>query len=209
MSNFIITPPNPDLINLLVRDPITGLWTMPAITFNIKTINPYYGEIDPLNEDSRYQKRVIDHFYMRLVEKWLYKDPVFRKLLKYFTVEKNGDEIKVNLIPSLDKMSTTAVDKTTRKFIFRYIEKIFITKKFVDKILRQYVSSSRTKWYDLFNNTDMLKELFAHKLKKLIISTIYELQDRKEIAKKKDTASRVKKNNFEDDSSDEYSMWND
>ena len=36
----------------------------------------------------------------------------------------------------------------------------------------------RIKWYDLYNNTSTLKDLFAHKLKKLIISTIYEMVDR-------------------------------
>ncbi len=214
MSNFIITPTNPDLLNFLIRDPITGLWTVPVMTFNINTINPYYGEIDPLNEDSRYQNNVIKHFHMRLVEKWLYKDPVFRNLLKYFKVDKNGDEVKVTLIPNIDNLSTTAVDKATRKFIFRYIEKVFITKKFVDKTLRQYINSDprRIKWYDLFNNIDILKELFAHKLKKIIISTIYKLQDTHD---KNTTANRVKSKyeHYEDtdnkDSDDEDSIWDD
>lgn len=223
MSNFIITPSNPDLLNLLVRDPITGLWTIPIMTFNIKTINPYYGEIDPLNEDPKYQNNVVKHFYMRLIEKWLYKDFLFRNLLKYFKTERNGDEVKVTLIPNLDNLSSTDVDKATRKFIFRYIEKVFITKKFVDKALRQYVNTDpkRIKWYDFFNNTGTLKELLSRKLEKLIIKTIYELQD-KEAKRKKNSASRIKKSynhnnrydeiinfNNNEDIDDENSIWDD
>jgi hypothetical protein len=179
MSEFIITPTNVDFLESIFRNPITGRWTIPILTFNTKFVSPYYGDIDPLNDDPKYQKSVVDHFYMRLTEKWLYKDPIFRKLLKYFHVETSGDEGKVSLIDDLEKISESNIDEKYRKHIFKYIEKFFITKRFVEKVLRQYVNTTHIKWYDLFHNTDILKELFTHKLKKLIISTIYELQDKK------------------------------
>lgn len=179
MSEFIITPTNLDLLESVFRNPLTGRWTVPILTFNTKYVNPYYGEVDPLNEDPYYQNRVVEHFYMRLTEKWLYKDPVFRKLLKYFKVDKDGNEGKVSLIDNIDNVEEQDIDSTYRKHIFKYIEKYFITKKFVDKVLRQYVRKTKTKWYDLINNTDIIKDLFAHKLKKLIITTIYELQEKR------------------------------
>ena len=179
MSEFIITPTNLDLLESIFRNPNTGRWTIPILTFNTRYINPYYGEVDPLNQDSRYQKRVIEHFYMRLAEKWLYKDPVFKKLLKYFKVEEKGDEGKVSLIDDVDKASKKNINEKYSKHIFKYIEKFFITKRFVDKVLRQYVRLSGIKWYDLLNNTDTIKDLFAHKLKKLIATTIYELEEKK------------------------------
>lgn len=179
MTNFIVTPTDINLLESIFRDPITGSWIIPILTFNTKFINPYYGEIDPLNKDPVYQKNVVQHFYMRLKEKWLFKDPEFRRLLKYFKVAKNGEEGKVSLIEDPEKTVDTDVNEQYRKHIFKYIEKYFISKHWVDKILRQYVKKSGIKWYDLFNNTDILKELFAHKLKKLIIASIYEFQDRK------------------------------
>lgn len=179
MSDFPITPTDYNFLENLFRNPVTNKWTIPILTFNTKFINPFYGEVDPLNEDPRYQQRVVDHIYMRLTEKWLYKDPAFRKLLKYFNVEKNGDEGKVTLIKNIDETARTDVDEQYRKHIFKYIEKVFITKHFVDKVLRHYVRRTRVKWYDLFNNTDVLKDLFAHKLKRLIKTTIYHLQDKK------------------------------
>lgn len=184
MTEFIITPTNLDLLESIFRNPITGRWSIPILTFNTTFINPFYSEVDPLNEDPQYQQRVIDHFYMRLTEKWLYKDPAFRKLLKYFKVEENGNEGKISLIDNIDNVRE--IDKQMKywKHIFKYIEKYFITKKFVEKVLRQYVRRTDTKWYDLFNNTDILKDLFAHKLKKLIESTIYQLQEKKAENKK-------------------------
>lgn len=179
MSDFLITPTNVDFLESIFKNPITGRWNIPILTFNTKYINPYFGEVDPLNEDPVYQKSVVDHFYMRLTEKWLYKASAFRKLLKYFRVEKNGEEGKVSMIADPDKISETPIDEQYHKHVFKYIEKFFITKRLIDRILRQYIGTTHIKWYDLFHNTDTLKDLFAHKLKKLIISTIYELQDRK------------------------------
>lgn len=191
MSEFIITPTNVDFLESIFRNPITGRWTIPILTFNTKYVNPYFGEIDPLNDDPRYQKQVIDNFYTRLTEKWLYKEPIFRSLMKYFNVEKNGEEGQISLISDPDKISEIKTDEKYRNYVFQYIEKYFITKRFIDRILRQYVNTTHIKWYDLFHNTDTLKDLFAHKLKKLIISTIYELQDLKESDKKKDMDNKI------------------
>jgi hypothetical protein len=179
MSTFIITPTNVDYLESILKDPITGRWTIPVLTYNPRIINPYFGEIDPLNEDPRYHDKVINYFYTKLTEKWLFKEPIFRKLLKYFKVEKTADQGTVSLVKSLDKLSETTPDEISRKYILKYIEKYFITERFVRKILKEYVAVSHIKWYDLFNNTDTLKELFVHKLKKLITETIYELQDSK------------------------------
>ena len=220
MLEFIITPTNVDFLESILRNPITGRWTIPILTFNTGYINPYYGDIDPLNDDPKYQKRVIEQFYMRLVEKWLYKNPIFKSLLKYFKVEKNGDECKVSLVPNMDSVSKSNIDEKCRKYVYRYIEKVFITKKFVDKVLRQYVNVTHIKWYDLFHNTDTLKDLFAHKLKKLIVSTIYELEDNKTIAEKITNNKRITNKNYNnddviddenddenDDDSNDISIW--
>ena len=214
MSEFIITPTNVDFLESIFRNPITGRWTIPILTFNTKYINPYYGEIDPLNEDPKYQKRVVEHFYMRLTEKWLYKNPIFKSLLKYFRIEKNGEEGKVSLVPNMDSVSRSNVDEKDRKYVYRYIEKIFITKKFVDRVLRQYVKTTHIKWYDLFHNTDTIKDLFAHKLKKLIVSTIYELEDNKNSAEKNVLNKRIindERNNDDNNDNDdnETSIWDD
>jgi hypothetical protein len=208
MSEFIITPTNVDFLESIFRNPITGRWTIPILTFNTNLTNPYYGDIDPLNNDPKYQKHVIDHFYVRLTEKWLYKDPIFKSLLKYFKVEKKGDEAKVSLVPNMDSVSKSNVDEKDRKYVYRYIEKVFITKKFVAKVLKQYVGVTHIKWYDLFYNTDTIKDLFVHKLKKLIVSTIYELEDRKADVEKTFKNERIRNDTYDDsDDDNESNIW--
>lgn len=176
MGDFIMTPTNIDLFDNLFRNPVTGQWSIPILTFNTAYNNPYYTIADPLSDDPAYQKRVIENLYMRLTEKWLYKAPVFRKLLKYFKIDKNGEEGVVKLISRLSDASEDNVDMNYKKYVFQYIEKHFITKRFVRKVLEKYIYNTKLKWYDLFHNTSTVKELFAHKLKKFIRNTILELE---------------------------------
>lgn len=177
MSEFIITPTNIEFIESIFRNPDTGRWVIPVLTFDLQYPAVYFPR-DPLNEDPNYQKSVVNQFYLRLKEKWLYHDVAFRKLLKYFQIEKSNGKITVQLIDDPDKVGTTHVGEDERNYVFRYIEKYFVTKKFVDQVIRSYVNTARVKWYDLFYNTDILKDLLAHKLKRLILSTVYELHDR-------------------------------
>ena len=123
MSTFIVTPTNYELITDLVRDPVSGLWVMPVLEFNPRVVNPYYGEIDLMNEDPNYQNRVIEYFYTKLTEKWLTNSSEFRKLLKYFKVEKTDDKGTVSLIDDVDKAKDTTKDDLDKRYIFRYIKK--------------------------------------------------------------------------------------
>jgi hypothetical protein len=177
MSNFILTPTGMDIIESAFKNSITGKWTIPHVIFNMGYTNPFYEDIDPLNDDPSYQKAVIDNFYWRLKEKWMYKDPMFRSLLKYFKVELNGDQGKISLITNIDDASKYPIDKKYRNFVFDFIEKYFVTKHLVSKTLKQYVKVSHIKWYDLYHNVDNIKSILCHKLKKVIISTIYKLED--------------------------------
>lgn len=177
----VSTPQNIDIVQTIYRDPVTGQLIFPILSFDTKFNNPLYYDIDPLNNDPYYHNRLIEHIYLRLTEKWLYKDADFKKLLKYFNVEVNGNKGTVSLIANPDELVKTNEDK--KKYIFRYIEKVFISKKFVAKVIKQYVATTHIKWYDLLANTDSLKELFAHKLKKVIIASIYEMNGKKVIKK--------------------------
>ena len=173
--SFILTPPNLDYYGFLYRDPITGKWTVPILTFNTGFVDPLR-VADPLNEDPMYREKVIENIYVRLNEKWLYSHSSFRSLYKYFNLEKSGSKGTVSLIADPDKVSEKTVSDADGKFIIQYIEKYFATKKFVSKVLKEYVNTTHVKWYDIFNNTSTLKDLFVHKLKKQIVNTIYELQ---------------------------------
>lgn len=172
-----MTPTNVEYIESLFRNPLTGQWFIPILTYDVTSKHPYFSESEPLNNDPIYQDKVIENIYMRLIEKWLFKDPRYLSLLKYFRVENNDNEGKISLIDDPDKvLDISKMTKIDRMHVFKYIEKYFITKRLISKILRSYVNTTHIKWYDLFNNIDTVKDLIRHKLKRLIITTIYELQ---------------------------------
>jgi hypothetical protein len=175
MSSFVLTPTNVDYLESLFYDPITGQWFVPTLVYNTAYISPFFKESDPLNEDPRYQDKVIDHFWIKLTEKWLYKDPIFTSLLKYFHVTKEGETGKITLNNVNEKTDIEKLTESDKMHILKYIEKFFITRRFVEKVLREYVNSTHIKWYDLFNNSSTIKDLLKHKLKNLIESTRYEL----------------------------------
>lgn len=177
MTTFVITPTNLDDYDWVFRNPVTKKWTIPIMTFDPSIFNPYLNDLDPLNDDISYQNRTIDYFYTKLTEKWLYKKSFYKPLLKYFTVKKSGTEGTVTLISDPEKIPEDTKSGDDYKYILKYIEKFFLKRRFVEKTLRSYVKVSHIKWYDLYSNTDVLQDLFRHKLKKLIIKTIYNLDN--------------------------------
>lgn len=173
MTTFLMTPTNIDDYDWILKNPILNKFTIPVIKYDLRVPNPFAIDIDPLNHDKRYQEQTIDYFYTKLTERWLYKDPIFKSLIKYFKITKNKNEGEITLVSDPSHISRTNVSEEDYKHVLRYINKIFITKRFVEKVLREYVTITHIKWYDLYNNTDDIKDLFRHKLKKLIIKTIY------------------------------------
>jgi len=172
-----MTPTNLSDVEDILRDPITGQWTIPRLVLNTAVINPLW-DIDPLNDDPNYQRRVVEYYHTKLTEKWLYSAPIYRSLLKYFKATKRGSEVTVELISNPEKESESNITSETEKYVFKFIEKYFITEHFVKKVLKEYVQTTHIKWYDLYFNNSELKDLFRHKLKRVIISTIYELNEK-------------------------------
>jgi len=127
--SFVLTPTNIDDLYFTLRDPITGKWTIPILTFNPVITSPYYDEVDILNDDPIYQNKVIDYFCTKLTEKWLFKDPIYKSLLKYFKVSKTDGKGTIELISNSDNANHD-IDKDDHKFIFKYIEKYFVTRRF-------------------------------------------------------------------------------
>lgn len=163
-----LTPTDVNLLNNAFRDPVTGTIIFPTWSYKLND-----NDSDYVNDDPKYQAKIIENVRIRLKEKWLYNDPLFRKLLRYFDVQTKGDDCKVKMITDVDKLSSSKLPEDTRRCVFRYIEKLFISKKFVEKVLRQFVKSRRVKWYDLFEMSGELKRQFADKLEKQILTCLY------------------------------------
>jgi hypothetical protein len=171
---FSLTPTYIDMLGPIYRNPKTGYWMVPVLTFEEGFI-PFYIERDVLNEDPNYHKNVVRYFYLQLTEKWLYHDPIFFELTKYFRLDKEDGKIRVSLVTDPNRLSPQA-SQTERNYVLKYIEKFFVTKKLVEHVLRKYVARHHVKWYDLFYNKDRIKREIAHKLQKIIVQTIQDLQ---------------------------------
>jgi hypothetical protein len=184
MTNFVLTPTYYEIIDtVLKKDPITGQWSIPRMIFDHNPMSvPLYSKSysESLDQNTKYQKKILKNIYTRLTEKWLRRDVVFKKLLKYFNVEEKNGKLTVSLITDIDKPSKTQISDLYSEYIFAYMEKIFITKKTIEKIIRKYVKHNKIKWYDLLHNIDIVKELIAYKLKKIIEQTIYDSTSNKQ-----------------------------
>lgn len=167
-----------DLLPNTFIDPLTGDLIIPVLNYDRNIMNPFSYRLELIDNDPVYKMKVIDHVYTRLTEKWLYQDPDFKKLIKYFQVEHSGDKGTVTLIKNMNAISTKSFSPTEEKYILSYIEKYFITNKMVSKVLSSYVSQHRINWYDIFTSSDGVKYAIYKKLKKLIIATITHVSEK-------------------------------
>ena len=176
MTSFILSPSNIQDYEWIFFNPVEDTFISPVLSFDLEISNPYAFEIDPLNNDVRYQNRTIDFFHITLTEKWLHKKSFYESLLKYFNVGRNASKIEVSLIEDPSKPSDPSAFKADDyKFVLKFIEKYFITRRFVEKSLKSYIHKYRSRWYDLYANGDSIKKFMRHKLKKTIIKTIHSI----------------------------------
>lgn len=166
MTELVFTPTEIEISDIYVH-PITLKKFIPVMNFDITIPSPFIYQREPLNYDSRYIDSVIDHLYFRLKEKWLYKSSQFKDLLKYFVVTESNGKGRVRVRTNQPLMAPEDYSKY-RKYILRYIEKYFLSKKLVKKTLEKYVKRNRVNWFDLVNHSDLLKLVFAKQLKNVI-----------------------------------------
>lgn len=121
----------------------------------------YYSYDTDLNQDAITHTKLIDYFYLKAVDKWLHND--FDGLLDYFEIKKG----KVKLISDTDKKNKN-IDKKYYKGIFNFIEDFILKRKFIRKILTEYVSFQGVNWYDLYYHSKAIKDLMHFRLKKKI-----------------------------------------
>lgn len=155
-----------------------GFYEFPIRNYLLSPIlyNPYYGEVDIMNEDREYQHRVISYFYSSLVERWLHKKDVFKRLLKYFRVSKADKEATISLVSDPEKNVDQKLSDADIKQIFHFIDKKFITKDAVEDALREYVDKHRFKWYNFYTNKELVQRLLYKELKHRIEDSLASLR---------------------------------
>lgn len=140
-------------------------------SINISYTKPTIGFYENLNADPKIHTRLTKYFYYKLLDKWLYEDLI--DILNYFKI-KDG---KVSLIDNLKEYDPTSVDKDSDENIQKkidFIEKFFLTKNMMYKILSEYVKGSETGWIDLPKNDFFIKQVVEDKLIKKLKQLISE-----------------------------------
>lgn len=149
-------------------------WQVPHLVFNTQ----YAPILAQDNNQSRvFRKDVIRNIYTRLKEKWLYKDPIFRNLLKYFKVTVNDQNRgRVSFIKDPAQPTPVGTNDPYDKQIFRFIEKYLVTRHFISDVIKRYMKKAHIQWTDLLYHTQDLKRIIAEELEYLIVVSIYEAQ---------------------------------
>ena len=175
MADLLALPSTMSDFDNMFIDQETGKLKLPRLIVSLLETPMYYQD---LNKSADVQRRITKYFHTKAQDKWLYNDASYESLLKYFVVTKSNKEITVDLIKSMKDATEKKWTDDERKYIFQFIEKYFLTKKFVYKVLRDYVKATNVNWYDLYTNSHVIKSHIRHKLKSKIEKVIYELQRR-------------------------------
>jgi hypothetical protein len=129
-------------------------------------------KVDYMSSDPRLRERMVKYYYSKIIDKWLYNEKSYEDLTNYFNLQKEGDQLLVSIVRSLEDAHANNGDQ---KYIFRFIEAVFVNEKFVSKVLNEYTERANVPWYDLPQNNAILKSLFRHKLKKAIVKAVKKL----------------------------------
>ena len=135
--------------------------------------NPFYSQYvvpikhrSSLDYDDDYHRYLINFFQKKTI-KWLYNNEL--DVFKYFFVE-NG---KTRFVKKPSDMKIKDNDESI-KIKKKYIERVFITKYFIKKVLQRYVKKSLIGWENLKENVIFIKPFLHKRLRNLIKQIIKE-----------------------------------
>lgn len=111
---------------------------------NLTYSTPLIGHYSNLNADPRVHEQLVNYYYFKTLDKWLYGSMV--DLLNYLKV--NGDKVTV---VSYQKRAVEDDSKHDLRMKVKYIEKHHLTDGMVKIVLAELVHEKNINWYDLPN----------------------------------------------------------
>lgn len=170
------------LVSPLLVTTITSTEQIPhtilPTSININYTKPTISIYKNLNADPRVHQRLVKYFYYKALDKWLYEDLI--DILNYLKI-RNG---KVDIINSMKEYDPLAVDKESDDDIRKkidFIEKFFLSKRLMARIIHEYVKHTGTNWVDLPKNEYFIRQIVGNKLTRRIKRAIAE---REQLSKK-------------------------
>lgn len=161
----LIDPNNPNkLLDPFDTDKLKGSDIVKSFVHNIyypRTITmPMY---ENLNYNTNIQKRVINYFYYKTLEKWLYDDRKMTKILHFFKIDKD----KVLFISSINefkKAKNNVLREHEKKIIVDFISKYILTKSKMGQFIYKFIKKSNIPWINLYKNQRLIKKFIRKRL---------------------------------------------
>lgn len=175
MGSLAYTPSHLGSMSGIYRDPHRGKWIIQPLRVHVGQYAQLY---HPLDHDRAYQKEVLRDVKFRLRYKWLDNSRAFLPLLEYFRVEHDGEHRVVRLIRNLQQQSASNVSQDDRKYVWRFIEQVWVTDRTVRKAVEKALRKHRMHWYDVLANSGTIKRALARHLQQLITQTVEKLEQR-------------------------------
>jgi hypothetical protein len=154
------------LFPLMQVQPIIPLTPVAVVQSVTMLSDDIYNGIN-LNNDAEIQQKFANHFYKKLLNKWIGD---YTSVLSYIKVTTG----KVELIDIKDyqKDSSFNDDTNTKSKKIEFIEKFFLTENKVKKVLAKLCSRSGIRWVDLVKNEHYVKRALQYYLNKKIAKAI-------------------------------------
>ena len=145
--------------------------TVPIIpTIGVNYVTPFTGLYSDLNSDHNVQQKIVKYIQMKALDKWLLEDLI--DILNYFKIDSNG---RVDVIDSFDQYNPSTIQKETLDQLEKkidFIERFFLTKSVVNRVLNRIVRESSLQWVKIPKNTFIVRQAIEDKMMKLIKSAI-------------------------------------
>lgn len=158
-DKLVITPPYETILTPRMPSVISDAPYVASL--NLSYSKPLFTAYENLNADPKVHNQLVNYFRYKTLDKWLFGD--LKHLLGY--LKYSGG--KVVPIDKLDDYTSKLND--TNEIInakINYIEKNILTKILTFKILKRFVYSTNTNWYDLAKNEEYVQQAIDIGLKK-------------------------------------------
>lgn len=127
---------------------------------------PLVGIYQDLNTDPYAIAQIVNYFHKLTLDKWLFGELI--DIINYFKIDGKGN---VDIITSMKSYESKAYKKysvSDMEKIVDFIEKYFLSKRVIKKVLAKYVAESGTEWVKLPRNKYFIRQLVSNKIMKLI-----------------------------------------
>lgn len=116
-----------------------------------------------LNYNTNIQKRVINYFYYKTLEKWLYDDSNMTQLLNFFKIDKDKVTL-VNSMADYEKSKNKMLSESEKRIIVDFIGKYLLTKSKMGDFIYKFIKKSGIPWINLYRNQSQIKRFIGRKL---------------------------------------------